>query len=68
MRAVGMNVEVFHNGSMDLGKQIQYRVKKGIEHFLVINQDSTFTLKISEGEEKKFANLEELFKFLGAKN
>ena len=64
MREKGLNVEVFHNGSVDLGKQIQYRVKKGIEHFLVINKDSTFTLKIAEGKEEKFASLEDLKKYL----
>jgi histidyl-tRNA synthetase len=64
IRAEGLNVEVFYNGSIDLGKQIQYKVKKGIEHFIVINKDSTFTMKIAEGEEKKIASLEEVMTFL----
>lgn len=64
LRKEGMNVEVFFNGSVELGKQIQYKVKKGIEHFLVINKDSTFTMKIAEGKEEKFGSIDEVVKFL----
>jgi histidyl-tRNA synthetase len=65
LRQAGFNTEVYFNGETDLGKQIQYKEKKGIEHFLVINKDGTFTLKIAEDKEEKFADLEAVIKFLG---
>ena len=64
IRAGGLSVEVFHSGSADLGKQIQYKVKKGIEHFVLINTDGTFTVKVAEGKEEKFATFEDLAKYL----
>ncbi len=36
MRSEGQNVEVFHNADADLGKQIQYQTRKGIEKFIVL--------------------------------
>lgn len=65
LRSAGINTEVFYNGTIDLGKQIMYKVKKGIEYFLVLNKDTTFTLKISENKEEKFTTLAEVVKFLG---
>jgi len=64
IRERGINVEVFYSGSVALGKQIQYKVKKGIEHFLIINKDSTFTMKVSETKEEKIASFDELLKYL----
>ena len=42
IRATGSNVEVFHNGSLDLNKQKQYQSKKGIKNFVLLNKDESF--------------------------
>jgi len=68
LRVAGINTEVFHNGAAELAKQIQYKEKKGIEHFVVINKDATLSLKIAAGKEEKFDDSKKLVEFLDKKN
>ncbi|MDQ3014843.1 MAG: histidine--tRNA ligase [bacterium] len=62
LRSSNINTEVFHNGSTDIGKQLQYRIKKGIDYFLIINNNSTFTLKISNNTEETFVDIKDVIK------
>lgn len=45
LRANGINTEIYHNGGKKIGDQIKSAVDKGIEYFLILESDGTFTLK-----------------------
>jgi histidyl-tRNA synthetase len=64
LREKGINTEVIYNGAIDFGKQIAYKEKKGIPHFLVINTDGTFTFKVAAGKEQKCEGIEEVVRYL----
>ncbi len=68
LRAAGINTEVFHNGVAELAKQIQYKEKKGIPHFVVINTDGTLSLKIAAGKEEKFDDAKKFITFIDKQN
>ncbi len=60
LRDAGINTEIYYNGETDLGKQIQFKEKKNIPFFLVLNTDGTFRLKKDVETEYTCASIAEV--------
>ena len=64
LRENGIATEVFYKGSISYKKQFEYKTKKQIPFFLIVNQDTHVAISTSENDEKEFNTANEAIEYI----